>query len=557
MARYRESPCAALDGETGLARNGINTFIAAKFFTTLALMLLAVSMAVFFFIGFRAIVDDFFYLYGANQWLIDPPHLGYTHWELRLPYILSIAGSAGLLGFGHWQVVVPGILCFCALAGSSYYFFSQYLPNCAAIFISIAVIVSPIFFVNSTYLSPDVMEAFFAAIAVFLFLWGVRKEETVRYWLLLSGVMIGLAMLTRYTSVGLILFFAVMFLLWPQTKRINFAFLALGFVVTFGSDFIFSYAMSGDPFYRIEVANTRNHPLKDFSIFVERDDMGKPDLSTKNKGNSPEVLGPLTISKGLQPYISLVVNHEVGLLFVFLLPSIPIVLFAGRLSKEEKRPILVFGLLGVIWFISVTYLLGLRPHPRYYVITGFGAAIWVGLAFYSLVQRRRFYLAALGFTAFLLSNLLSGSLDGKDLFEEQRLLQIIERNPEEAIHIFDGTLIKARFFLETNDLLERVSTELPPPGGLFFFTPPNQYRFDPNVRPPESWTEVEPFARRTTILGRFIDQQLLQDLFGPYVADRLSYSSPGSGLYRVPPDQPERTAEELERLGSLYFNLSN
>ena len=533
--------------------------VTSKPFITFFLMALASVLAVAFLVGFRGIVDDVFYVYGANQWLIDPPHLGYTHWEMRLPYILSIAASFGLFGYGNWQTALPGILCFCILVGSSYYLFYRFLPNLAAIFIAITLLISPIFFLISSYITPDIMEVMFVVISLLFFLVATQTKSHEKTWLLGSGVFAGLAMVTRFTSGGLILFFLIIFLLWPQTKRKNYAYLILGFVVLFcATVFLFPYAVSGDPFYRIEVARTQNIPTKDFSVFTEKDDIGKPDMSLKKGAHTPEILGPLSINKAIRPYVALLVNHEVGFLFLFLLPSIPIVLFSRTLSKEEKKPVLLVGLLAVTWFIAVTYIFGLRPHPRYYMITAFGAAVWVGLAFYILVRRRLFYLAFLGFAVLLFTNLLAGSLDGKDLYEEKRLIEIVKRHPNETIHVFSETLKEARYFLEINGLDGNISTEMVSPGGLLFFTPPDQYKFDPLLRPPESWLEVEPYRRRPTIIGRLLGKDKLESRLGSYMADRLSYSSPGSGLYRIPPNQSSSvTTEQIDRLDRVYPELVN
>ena len=94
-------------------------YTTSHYFVALALMVFAALLAFTFFVGYRGIVDDVLYFYAANQWLIDPPHLGYTHWEMRLPYVLSIAARYGLFGHGNWQTALPGILFFFALAGST------------------------------------------------------------------------------------------------------------------------------------------------------------------------------------------------------------------------------------------------------------------------------------------------------------------------------------------------------------------------------------------------------------------------------------------------------
>ena len=84
MRKHMESTHSLCDGEQGsVPRSGVLT--TRDYLILLALISTAAFIAVTTLVGFRSIVDDVFYVYGANQWLIDPPHLGNTHWELRLP----------------------------------------------------------------------------------------------------------------------------------------------------------------------------------------------------------------------------------------------------------------------------------------------------------------------------------------------------------------------------------------------------------------------------------------------------------------------------------------
>lgn len=533
---------------------------------TVSLTALATALASCFMTGYRAYIDDVMYGFGAVQWLNNPPHLGRTAWELRLPYILTMALSFRLFGVGGWQATVPGIAFYCATVAITHIALRRVLPRICVVLITILVLTSPLFLVQSTYITPDTTEAFFVVASFFAFVAGTRDSAHGERLILLAGVLAGLAFVTRETSAALILFYATLFLVSPQMKRPRYLLLAMAFVVPVVADIGLTTFLSGDPLYRLKIDIARHQPSGELSVFAEPSLIRPPENEELSWGSlgkpggyydlGYEPVGALSVSKWVDPYLALLANHEVALLFWILIPSVPIVLYSRLLPSEGRRIVLLAGLLGAVWFATVVYALGLGPLPRYFIIAGFGATFFVASAVWVLIQRKMWVMGVWCIAGLVGSNFLAANLEGSDLYEERRLVQLLEEHTDETVYVLPSTAMKARFFLETRGLMPRISTTVAPPGSLFFFTPRDAYHFDPDLRPPEHWVQSEPFRRRKTALAFVLGEQRLTLAIPGYLGQRLAYSSPGSGLYRLPKEGPGMTYEEQERLDSKHSNAS-
>ena len=183
--------------------------------TLAALAALAVLMLTWRWIGFQG-GDDKYYAEAALDWIEHFPALGASHWALRYPVVLSIAASFVLLGKSTFAIGVVSSVFYAGILALDYIFLRHWFgwrPAALATLLSVLVPALP---VQATYADCDVIEAFFIVASLWLYL--LARLERARSWVLVaSGIMAGLAFLTRETAVVLLLFYGLLFLFSPAT----------------------------------------------------------------------------------------------------------------------------------------------------------------------------------------------------------------------------------------------------------------------------------------------------------------------------------------------------
>src|ERR1700737_2220578 len=228
----------------------------------------------------------------------------------------------------------------------------------------------------------------------------------------LCGICAGLAFITRETSAIIALFYGVLFLLGRRAPRAYFFLIAGGFLAVLAIDTVYLASMTGDPLYRFHIsmgAVTNDNPFHPAIA---------PAAPAQN-GLDPS--GLIVAPRLIQPVLMLFTAHQFGPLFFFAVPA-GFWLWKNRGKQEPQFEIArLSGLLGLIWFLTLSYvLLVLFVDPRYFTVTIYAAVLVVALWLQTLSLHR----VSFGLIVLFLSvgDLLMIYLDNKGLIFGEKTL---------------------------------------------------------------------------------------------------------------------------------------
>ena len=141
-------------------------------------------------------------------------------------------------------------------------------------------------------------------------------------------------------------------------------------------------------------------------------------------------VGLITAPRLIQPILMLFTAHQFGPLFFFVIPA-ALWLWKNRGRQESPFEItLLWGLLGLVWFITLSYvLIVLWVDPRYYSVTVYSGMLVVALWLRTpSLQRISFGLVAL----LSVGDLLMIYLDNKNLMFGEKTLVAVARAADES-----------------------------------------------------------------------------------------------------------------------------
>ncbi len=479
-----------------------------------ALLVLAGLMLRFAWVGYIH-SDDIFYADSARGWIAQFPwYVGDTHWSLRHTFVLPLALSFSLWGENQASLAAVSILYFLALVVFTYAISAKQLGTHIALAICAALITTPVFAIWSTIATPDIAETFFIAVSVWVFF---RATETGRTALFVgAGLLAGLAWLTRETALSVVLFYGVLFLFYPRVPRSKYFLVALGFLLPVVAELVYFWANTGDPLYRLWVDI----------------DQGRSRGAAQH-GHT----GNFEINKWLNPWLAVLVNQNFALLFFLAAPAL---LWLWRQRKAKIPPWLILvGLLLVVSFLTIAYIMPVRKLPRYFEVSTYAAVCltvaWLG----SQVWPRRPYLAAGLYALLIGTNLLAIYMDNRDpLFGEHALADWAVQHPG-PIYTDPDTLDGAQFFLKAQGVSRFVSATPPPAGALYFYNPNrvNAADQDPAYRkqytPLPTWPLAMSITPQPKVLGAILAKLGLAEFFPDRIIRKLSSPNDPIMVYRV------------------------
>lgn len=418
-----------------------------------AVLVFVSTMLAFGWIGFLA-SDDWAYFSGAQGWLNDFPYVARTHRTLRLPVVLPIALSVGVLGSGEFQTVLPTILYFLGLLGLASWSARVHSgDNIVAVLVVGLLASTPLFSVWATIVSADICELFFVLLSLWLFYSASVGKQPVLP-LFLAGCAAGFAWLTRETSVALLILYALLFLRGAYLERRLYWVMAGGWLLIAGIEAFYYLAMTDDIFYKYR------------TILMTQPSLQNVFTMTAGAGT-----GNITNNRIVGPFAALLVNQEFGLLYYLAVPAVWMCCFSEELDLEQRRlPRLLFGL-GVIWFFVVGYTLGLRALPRYFAVPTFVAVFLVSIWLRQILRHRSRSTALLLGMALLSTNLIAIYVENRmPLFGERALVRYVA-DTDELVYTNPHTAALAKQLLiwRGPGLVKRVRSEPPPPQSLYLY----------------------------------------------------------------------------------------
>jgi 4-amino-4-deoxy-L-arabinose transferase-like glycosyltransferase len=482
-------------------------------------LLLAASVCGFllmitvFWFGFRG-SDDTLYWKGAAGWLTHFPYLGDNHWQLRHTLVIPMALTRAVLGDGMPALVLPSLLYAVGVVVvvALWVYRAAGLPAAAAAMT--LVVTCPQFVLLSSDANVDVVELFFVAAGFALIHAAMAADPApsrrrIRGLLLLAGVSLGFAMLSRETTAFAVVAIGLLFLAGYGMRRADYLIIGFGFVPVVGLEFVALRLMSGSLFYRSNIA-------------LHHDAMTNRWI---NQGLGVPMLHP-----AIDPVTMLLLNHNFGLLTWIGVPLAVWLLRRGEISLAARRLAVLALTLAAVWSFIAAALWGqLDLVPRYFLLPEVMLSLVAGIALARIWGDGRRRLAGTLMLLLLAANVLAMALDNRNFMYGEHALVDIAARVSGPIHTDPQTLRRAEVLLEWQGTADRVTEAPAGPGDLFYLNPARN-----KAAPGAGWTVVERHGLPATI-GQIVATHLLPaKLLSASLFNLLGRGHPDVTLYRIP-----------------------
>lgn len=335
--------------------------------------------------------DDWHYLQAARcaveaQSLCLP----HTHWAARFPFVLPLATALKL--FGESRATLAIVAQFFGLASLTLFWLvmKRQFDGKTATLAGFAMLATPLFSLLMTSIGVDIVEFCAMMGALFCIQSAVRNQR--RVWATAAGMLIGIAVLSRATSLILIPVAAIAFLAFPPYRR-HILPVVIGAVCVLGCEAAAYAWVTGNPLYGWQLA------------------LGHAQLS------STEISTPLAIGEsplfnrqliaGWKPAAGIHLHWTVdGLVNLLFNSTVNITLLGalGLLAVERQRAGKASWLLALVaglYFCVLTYALAIDPKPRMFMPVVAAACAIIGLQLRPLWQGRARWPIAIAFAVML------------------------------------------------------------------------------------------------------------------------------------------------------------
>jgi hypothetical protein len=310
------------------------------------ILALAVILRVIFFPGFFP-SDQFSYSSSAinlaeGKWNIADD-LFSTRWGLTIPTALFY----WLFGVNEFSSTLWPMLCSLGTVMVAYLLGRRLADEQTGLLAAIILAVFPLEIFYAGQLMADGPLGFWLLLSLYCFLRGdsMGSKKSKRYSYLISGMALGIAYATKQEAILVLPFFPLFALI---RRRIDWqsGWLALGFCVIFGIEFIAFYTVTGDGLYRL-------------TLKLQKREMLSHDLGL-------QVLNSLKINTEIGRYFywMLIDIHNVGISFVILIGILVFHIIRGlRVSRSVIRsywPVLLWA--GTILTVLTFFPLSMKPY---------------------------------------------------------------------------------------------------------------------------------------------------------------------------------------------------
>ena len=478
--------------------------------------------------------DDAYFAAAAMDWVQHYPALGANHWALRYTLVLPMAAVIASFGPSVAALAVVNLAAYAVFLAVNYAALRYWFGWKAAVAATFIVILVPEFPVQATYANPDLVEMALVVGAVWCF---IHARDRGGPWplMLFSGILAGLAFLTRETALLLIPFFGLLFGFWPAMTRWRYLLIALGFAAVVAGQMAYFAARTGDPLYRARISATHDH--------VDRTGMYSRAVTAARTFDSE---GVLATPPAAAPFAAVLASQKYGLLFYFAVPAYIALRLGRRLSVWQAAALDCASLGALVSFLFVALNSGiLYIVPRYFMVTAALACVAPAVLAADLLDRGRRGLVASLAGVFAASGLALLYLENTDpMFAEHRIVELAA-TAAEPVHVDPETAGRTRYLLLIRGLEDRVTTQPPKAGALVAskqgiveacLREPScdrQDRLRP-FQPHAAWLEVGRMEPRPRLAGRALRASGLDGALPPDLLRKVERPSAGVVVYRVP-----------------------
>ncbi len=321
--------------------------------------------------------DDGRYLHTIMQWVERGPIVGINHWGLRWPVVMPTLLWVSVMGLGRAALMVSPALYLLTLVALNYGAARRFLGMRAAAIGIAALVATPELMIWATRLNPDIAEVLFWSAALWAFVCAGEAEEHAkrRIWLLLAGIGAGLAWATRETSLGLVLAFAIAFVVPGGPARRGYVWIAAGFALIALPEMIVLGHATGDPLYRIHV--DLRHTQIHSNDLIGGVTQGASALFNSNVMQRWTGAGPVHLHWAIDPWINFFANFKFGLAFP--MATGLFVAVRKRLTARERRLIAALVTVALCNILTNLYIIDVDPKVRMFMPALVAACLAVGV----------------------------------------------------------------------------------------------------------------------------------------------------------------------------------
>jgi 4-amino-4-deoxy-L-arabinose transferase-like glycosyltransferase len=479
---------------------------------------IGVLFVVFAWVGWIG-SDDARHIDGALGWLWQFPYTPQHHGEFRHFITIPAALSFSLFGISEYSAVLPILTYYFGLLAITLVQVSRRVDGLTALLAILLIASMSIFSVRATVAYADIAEAFFVVTSFWVFLIACRGSRNRIGLLLISGMMAGAGWLTRETTVALLLVYGVLFLCNFGIPRRQYWVMAGGFLIVLACDAVFFLIQTGNPLYRyVEILSARTN----FGLM-------KP-----VSGQLFNDIGNVQLNPFLDPFLALLVNHELGLLF-YLSPFVFWGLWKNKLMSPDVRQLsLLLMLLAGVWFIVTTFAIT-RYHPRYFTVSAYATAVATAIWLTQVLYKQRpklTYILSIGLIGVAFAGIYVENRN--PLFGERALVKIAQ-STDETIQTDPITYRRSLLLLRSHQLVDRVNIEAPRAGSLYLYNP---NRVENNVAnceqlPASDWERLDIYKDSPKLIALLAQAIHLDKVLHPSIERRLVSPNSAVELYRV------------------------
>lgn len=461
-----------------------------------------------FWVGFLA-SDDATYARGAYGWIDSFPYVG-GHGTIRYTITIPIALSFLALGENEVALALPSFLyalVLLTLLGTAAYRFGGVRAAFFALLFSATL---PLLVIGGSIASIDIVEACFI-FASFACFWQATKVDAKLRPLLAAGAFAALGFLSRETTIFLLFYYGLLFLVGFGMARRYYWIMAGSFLFVWSLEVLYLWIMTGDPLYRITISANHDSTI-DRSI---------------------DLAGNIIVHPAIDPLLTVLFNQEFALLFWIAVPAGIWLVRQLPKGSDDRTFVLLWLGLAAAWLIEAGAAVTLLPlNPRYFMISALALIVPLALASarLSLADGRARLIAAGAAALLVTTNMAALYIENRNPVFGVKQYAAWAAAYDEPVYSDPETVRRSKILMRWYAAEGRVVGGPETHGALFFYDPTRGDR----RRMAGEWTEVASAAPQPKLL--YYPLEALGVL--PYLPARLTDNLEGGytavTLYRLP-----------------------
>lgn len=373
--------------------------------------------------------DDQRYLDLAIGWMGNGPSAGDTHWAMRIPLIATITGAFHVTGPSIATLLAVPRLFYALFIFAGSAAIARWAGRRVAWTWLALICVSPVLHQMATSCYPEIVELALgtASLVAFIAARHIHRPLPRHGLLALSGVALGIGIVTRETIGFLAIGYAWAAIMRPGMPRAGYVSLAAGLALPIVANVAWLWWQTGDPLYRLHIG--ANH-IRIFSahlkggVYTGGGPFLNPDLASRWIP-----AGPTDLFWAINPIGDFLIDPDFGFIFLAcLIIALPFVRRGRPLAMPRGAlPLLIALAIGC--YVMVTWVFTLRPQPRYYLPVIAAAQVALALGLGAMLERPELRRRAIAILSLVL---LAGAIPilvsrDKGLFEKAAVAYMTDR----------------------------------------------------------------------------------------------------------------------------------